>query len=104
MINAHISGNGFGQTGGFLGAVKRFIAIFAALGVGALMIAAAGIVAITTAIIGVIVAFVAMLFRFGAFKRASASMSERGPSNTTASNSPDVLDAKPTARGWTVDR
>ena len=102
MIQAHISGTGFGgaKRGGFLGSVKRAVALIAAFGVGALVLMAAGVLAIATAIVGVIIAFVAMLLRFGAWKKPV--MQTRNASEET--RAPEgVLDARRTARGWTVD-
>ncbi|MAP94806.1 MAG: hypothetical protein CMK07_07640 [Ponticaulis sp.] len=100
-MHAYISGFSTGpKSGGFFGSIKRAIALIAAFGVGALVLMAAGVLAIATAIVGVIIAFVAMLLRFGAFKRsvrASASSSD------AAGGNPGVLEARRTARGWTVD-
>lgn len=102
MIQAHISSAGFGgpRGGGFFGSVKRAVALIAAFGVGALVLVAAGVLAIATAIVGVIIAFVAMLLRFGAFRKPA--MSGR-PDADTDTRSEGVLEARRTARGWTVD-
>jgi len=102
MVQAHITGFGFGGQngggGGFLGSVKRALALIAAFGVGALVLVAAGVVAIATAIVGVIIAFVAMLLRFGAFRTSSRRASPRHEMGADG-----VLEARRTARGWTVD-
>ena len=86
MTQAHIS-------------VKRVIALIAAFVIGALVLMAAGVLAIATAIVGVIIAFVAMLLRFGAYR------GPRGRASREAASDEDgvVLDARRTARGWTVD-
>lgn len=101
MIQAHISTNGMGQGGGFLGSVKRVIALIAAFIVGALVLFAAGVVAIATAIVGVIIAFVAMLLRFGANNGRGSDSSAKRSSHAEGSDA--VLEARRTARGWTVD-
>ncbi len=105
MIQAHVSGSGFGQRGGFLGSVKRVIALVAALGVGALVLFAAGVVAIATAIVGVIIAFVAMLLRFGAYggRNRRAASKDNAEHYHSETGNPTVIDARRTARGWTVD-
>ena len=103
MIQAHISGNGFGRNangGGFFGSLKRVVALFAAFCVGALVLIAASVVAVATAIIGVIIAFVAMLLRFGAYRKRPAKATTGGQ---TLDEEPEVLEAHRTARGWKVD-
>ncbi|MAK61562.1 MAG: hypothetical protein CMK09_11320 [Ponticaulis sp.] len=102
MIQAHITSFGLGgqKSGGFFGSVKRVFALIAAFGVGALVLVAAGVLAIATAIVGVIIAFVAMLLRMGAWKRpATQPHAER----STEAGSETILNARRTARGWTVD-
>lgn len=103
MIHAHISSAGFGgpRGGGFFGSVKRAIALIAAFGVGALVLMAAGVLAIATAIVGVIIAFVAMLLRFGAWNKPVMRRQEAASSAETRGEG--VLEARRTARGWTVD-
>ena len=99
MTQAHISVFRLGSGGGFFGSVKRVIALIAAFVIGALVLMAAGVLAIATAIVGVIIAFVAMLLRFGAYRRPRG----RDPRESTAEGDGVVLDARRTARGWTVD-
>lgn len=100
MIQAQFFSNGMGQGGGFLGSVKRALALIAAFIVGALVLFAAGIVAVATAIVGVVIAFIAMLLRFGAYNGRQA----RQPAHAQKSEPGEiVLEARRTARGWTVD-
>ena len=98
MINANISTNGLGGGGSFFGSVKRLFAIIATFVVGALVLMAAGVVAIATAIVGLIIAFVAMFMRFGAYRRPAP---QEARANTGSEDG--VLEARRTARGWTVD-
>lgn len=102
MIQAHITGSGFRQSGGFIGSVKRVIALIAALGIGALVLFAAGVVAIATALVGLIIAFVAMLLRLGV-NRPAPSVRTGHKGGSEPSSEDGVLEARRTARGWTVD-
>ena len=62
MVHAQLSGQfGTGQGQGLLGSIKRVFALMAAFAVGALVLMAAGVVAVATAIVGLLIAFVAML-------------------------------------------
>lgn len=104
MIQAHITSFGLGgqKGGGFFGSVKRVFALIAAFCVGALVLVAAGVLAIATAIVGVIIAFVAMFLRMGALRRsASAPQPSAEPDHDGGPET--VLNARRTARGWTVD-
>ncbi len=73
--------------------------LVAKLAFGALLIVAAGVIAITTAIFGIIIAFFAILLslimKAGGAKTAS-------PRDANGSN--DILEARRTSHGWTVDR
>lgn len=104
MMHAHISTIGFKTRrtggGGVLGSLKRGLALVAAFIVGALVLFAAGVIALATAIVGVVIAFVAMLIRFGAWNRSSGSAPAEASMNETGES---VLEARRTARGWTVD-
>ena len=102
MVHAHISGPmTFG--GGLFGSIKRVIALVAAFAVGALVLMAAGIVAIATAVVGLIIAFVAMLLRAGAYKGGRRGSAGRTSQTDATPGGAAVLNAKRTARGWTVD-
>ena len=99
MTQVHFIG-GFGSGNGFLNSFRRVIALIAAFGVGVLVLMAAGVLAITTAIVGLIIAFVAMLLRAGAYRGAAKTV--RPQAKATPGDEP-VLEARRTARGWTVD-
>lgn len=98
MINANLTSGGFGAGGSFWGSIKRVIALFATFVVGALVLMAAGVVAIATAIVGLIIAFVAMFMRFGAYRRPSGRTEFEAEQGEGV-----VLEARRTARGWKVD-
>jgi hypothetical protein len=98
MTHVHFAGS-LGSGGSIWSSIKRAIAIVATLCVAALVIMAAGIVAIATAIVGLIIAFAAMLMRAGAYKRPKTA---KARSQTVSSEG--VLEARRTARGWTVDK
>lgn len=98
MINANMTTNGLGGGGSFFGSVKRLFAVVATFAVGALVLMAAGVVAIATAIVGLIIACVAMFMRF-----ASHSKPQPQRARAYASSEDGVLEARRTARGWKVD-
>lgn len=99
MTHVHLAGS-FGSGGSFWSSIKRTFAVFATLCVAALVIMAAGVVAIATAIIGLIIAFAAMLLRAGAYRRPNIKTAAPRDASAMTGN---VLEARRTARGWTVD-
>ena len=99
MTEARLNRMGFGFPGNIWGQVKRGLALAATLGVGAVLVMVAGIVAVSTAIIGLLIAFAAMLLRAGAYRPQPAPVRTKDRTGRHG----EVLDARRTARGWKVD-
>ena len=68
--------------------------------VGGLFILGAGIVALATAFIGVLLAFAALILRF---TRGGNTARHRAPQHNKTNGDGFTLEARRTARGWTVE-
>ena len=89
------------RMGGFLRRTGSFLSKAA---VGTLIVVAAGFVALATAIAGLLIAIAALVMRLGGFARPEPAMARvNRPGSMGQGEAGTVLDARRTARGWTVD-
>lgn len=102
MTQAQMPFSGSDPLQAIWGFIRRTGSMIAKFSIGALLIMAAGVAALATAMVGLILAMAAIILRSTAKRRMA-----RAGGNPSASNAGntggDVLEARRTARGWTVD-
>ncbi|MEL6420609.1 MAG: hypothetical protein AAFY43_02185 [Pseudomonadota bacterium] len=81
--------------GTFASAGRDIVRVIARVFLAALIVVAAGAIAVTTAIIGLLIGAAALTLRF--------AVGGRKPRRTAPQTDPMTLDAHRTPRGWTVE-